>query len=146
VLAGMYTTPLNAETLDEISIFMTEHETEYVGKELILYGDICGLSYYLDKAPAIFTSWPDLDTNSLERLTDDLDDISGEISEKGQRPLVIVTPALDAYYRQDAEAMQWWGTDESACLADKKLSAIISFMDKNSYTQVFANEAFVVYE
>jgi len=42
--------------------------------------------------------------------------------------------------------MQWWGTDESACLADKKLSAIISFMDKNSYTQVFANEAFVVYE
>lgn len=146
VLAGMYTTPLNAETLDEISIFMTEHETEYVGKELILYGDICGLSYYLDKAPAIFTSWPDLDTNSLERLTADLNGISGEISEKGQRPLVIVTPALDAYYRQDAEAMQWLGTDEDVCLVDEKLSAIMSFMDKNSYTQVFANEAFVVYE
>ncbi|MBQ9926683.1 MAG: hypothetical protein IJO65_01780 [Lachnospiraceae bacterium] len=146
VLAGMYTTPLNAETLDEISIFMTEHETEYVGKELILYGDICGLSYYLDKAPAIFTSWPDLDTNSLERLTADLEDISGEISEKGKRPLVIVTPQLDAFYRQDAEAMQWWGTDEDVCLVDEKLSAIMSFMDKNSYTQVFANEAFVVYE
>lgn len=146
VLAGMYTTPLNAETLDEISIFMTEHETEYAGKKVILYGNICGLSYYLDKAPAIFTSWPDLDTNSLERLTADLNGISGEISEKGQRPLVIVTPALDAYYRQDAEAMQWWGTDEDVCLVDEKLSAIMSFMDKNSYTQVFANEAFVVYE
>lgn len=146
VLAGMYTTPLNAETLDEISIFMTEHETEYVGKELILYGDICGLSYYLDKAPAIFTSWPDLDTNSLERLTADLDGISGEISEKGKRPLVIMTPQLDAFYRQDTEAMQWLGTDEDVCLVDEKLSAIMSFMDKNSYTQVFANEAFVVYE
>lgn len=146
VLAGMYTTPLNAETLDEISIFMTEHETEYVGKELILYGDICGLSYYLDKAPAIFTSWPDLDTNSLERLTADLEDISGEISEKGKRPLVIMTPQLDAFYRQDAEAMQWWNTDVDVCTSDKKLSAITMFMDKNNYNQVFANEAFVVYE
>lgn len=128
VLQGMYTTALNAETLDELSVFMTEHETEYAGKELILYGDICGLSYYLDRAPAIFTSWPDLDTNSLERLQTDLDELSGEISEKGQRPLVIITPQLDA------------------CETDKKLSAIMAFMDENDYRQVFANEAFVVYE
>lgn len=146
VLAGMVTTPLNAETLDELSIFMTEHETEYTGKELILYGDICGLSYYLDRAPAIFTSWPDLDTNSLERLQTDLKGVSGEISEKGQRPLVIIPPGLDAFYRQDAEAMELFGTDENVCAEDKKLLAIMTFMDQNSYKQVFANEAFVVYE
>ncbi len=146
VLQGMYTTALNAETLDELSVFMNEHENEYVGRELILYGDICGLSYYLDRAPAIFTSWPDLDTNRLERLQADLDDVSGVISEKGQRPLVIITPWLDAFYRQDEEAMKWWNTDEDACLADEKLLAIMDFMDKNDYRQVFANEAFVVYE
>lgn len=146
VLQGMYTTALNAETLDELSVFMTEHEMEYAGKELILYGNICGLSYYLDRAPAVFTSWPDLDTNSLERLQTDLDGISGEISEKGQRPLVIITPQMDAFYRQDVEAMKWWNTDEDACSADKKLFAIMVFMDKNDYKQVFANEAFVVYE
>lgn len=146
VLAGMVTTPLNAETLDELSIFITEHETEYTGKELILYGDICGLSYYLDRAPAIFTSWPDLDTNSLERLQTDLKGVSGEISEKGQRPLVIIPPGLDAFYRQDAEAMELFGTDENVCAEDKKLLAIMTFMDQNSYKQVFANEAFVVYE
>lgn len=128
VLQGMYTTALNAETLDELSVFMTEHETEYAGKELILYGDICGLSYYLDRAPAIFTSWPDLDTNSFERLQTDLDELSGEMSEKGQRPLVIITPQMDA------------------CATDKKLSAIMAFMDENDYRQVFANEVFVVYE
>lgn len=128
VLQGMYTTALNAETLDELSVFMTEHETEYAGKELILYGDICGLSYYLDRAPAIFTSWPDLDTNSLERLQTDLDELSGEMSEKGHRPLVIITPQMDA------------------CETDKKLSAIMAFMDENDYRQVFANEVFVVYE
>ncbi len=128
VLQGMYTTALNAETLDELSVFMTEHETEYAGKELILYGDICGLSYYLDRAPAIFTSWPDLNTNSLERLQTDLDELSGEMSEKGHRPLVIITPQMDA------------------CETDKKLSAIMAFMDENDYRQVFANEVFVVYE
>lgn len=146
VLSGMYTTALNAETLDELSVFMTEHETEYVGKELVLYGDICGLSYYLDRAPAIFTSWPDLDTNSLQRLQTDLEELSGFISEKGQKPLVIITPRLDAFYRQDTEAMQWWGTDTDTCTADEKLSAIMAYMDNNDYRQVFANEAFVVYE
>lgn len=146
VLSGMYTTALNAETLDELSVFMTEHETEYIGKELVLYGDICGLSYYLDRAPAIFTSWPDLDTNSLQRLQTDLEELSGFISEKGQKPLVIITPRLDAFYRQDTEAMQWWGTDTDTCTADEKLSAIMAYMDNNDYRQVFANEAFVVYE
>lgn len=128
VLSGMYTTALNAETLDELSVFMTEHETEYVGKGLILYGDICGLSYYLDRAPAIFTSWPDLDTNSLQRLQADLDNLNGVISEKGQKPLVILSSQIDAG------------------ATDKKLSAIIAYMDNNDYRQVFANEAFVVYE
>ena len=146
VLQGMYTTALNAETLDELSIFMTEHETEYAGRELILYGDICGLSYYLDRAPAIFTSWPDLDTNSLQRLQEDLDTVSGFISEKGQRPLVIITPQIDAFYRQDAQAVAWWSVDEKAYAEDKKLSSVMAFMDKNNYVQVFANEAFVVYE
>lgn len=146
VLQGMYTTALNAETLDELSIFMTEHETEYAGKELVLYGDICGLSYYLDRAPAIFTSWPDLDTNSLERLQSDLDKVNGLISEKGQRPLVIITPQIDAFYRQDEQAMEWWSTDKKTYTEDKKLSAIMAFMDGNNYIPVFANEAFVVYE
>lgn len=121
VLAGMHTTHLNAETLDELSIFMTEHATEYEDKELILYGDIPGLSYYLDKAPAIFTSWPDLDTNSFDRLVADLE----KISEKGEKPLVILSS----------------GSEES-----KKLSAIKDFMEENSYREVFANEAFAVYE
>lgn len=146
VLSGMYTTALNAETLDELSIFMTEHETEYEGKKLVLYGNICGLSYYLDREPAIFTSWPDLDTNSLEQLISDLEELSGTISEKTARPLVIITPQIDAFCRQDENAMKWWNTDRTAYAEDKKLLAIKGFMDKNDYRQVFANEAFVVYE
>lgn len=147
VLEGMYTSALNGETLDEISGFMTENETEYAQKKLILYGDIPGLSYYLDKAPAVFTSWPDLDTNSLDRLSKDLLDISRQIGEGTmERPLVILTPKLAAYRQQDGEAMEWFGTEKEVCDADKKLQAIIAFMEDNHYEQVFANEAFVIYE
>lgn len=42
--------------------------------------------------------------------------------------------------------MKWWGTDKDTCTEDEKLLAIMDFMDKNNYRQVFANEAFVVYE
>ena len=146
VLTGMYTNSLNAETLDEISVFMTEHETEYAGRELILYGNIPGLSYYLDRVPAISTSWPDLASSSLLQLEEDLQEINGQISEKGMRPLVIMTPALDAFFRQDTEAMEWFGTNEDACAEDKKLFALMVFLQQNEYTQVFANEAFVIYE
>ncbi|MBP3604380.1 MAG: hypothetical protein J6J79_09580 [Lachnospiraceae bacterium] len=123
VLSGMYTTPLNAETLDELCVFVTEHETEYKGKELILYGNIPGLSYYLDRAPAVSTTWPDLASSSKEQLIEDLAQISG-------RPLVILTPELEN--KDTAE--------------DEKLLAIMQFIDKNGYTRVFENEAFVLYE
>ena len=69
------------------------------------------------------------------------------MTEKGaERPLVILTPQLSAYLAQDAEAMIYWGTDETACSQDEKLQAIGDFMEENAYKQVFANEAFTVYE
>ena len=68
------------------------------------------------------------------------------ISEKGVRPLVIITPELDAYFTGNEAAMEYWGTDEVYCSKDKKLSAIIDFMKEHHYEQVFANRAFVIYE
>lgn len=133
VLKGMYTTDLNGETLSDLSAFMTENEEQYIGKKLILYGNIPGLSYYLDRAPAIFTSWPDLDTNSYERLKTDLDELNGRMAEKGaERPLVIVSPYCEEDHLSGGK--------------DEKLSAIRNFMDENDYRQVFENEAYVVYE
>lgn len=147
VLAGMYTSAMNAETLEEISIFMTEHSKDYEGRELILYGNIPGLSYYLDRAPAIFTSWPDLATNSLDRLTVDLEELDALMDEKGEeRPLVIVNPGYAAYIEQDAEALEQLGVDVATLGADEKLQAITQFVKENDYKQAFSNEAFVIYE
>lgn len=139
VASGMYTSALNAETLDEISLFMLENQTAYREKGLILYGNIPGLSYYLDKPSAIFTTWPDLDTNSFDRLSADLGTITEALhqeekaeSDDGERPLVILSAALHIDGEEEAQ--------------DRKLQAILTFMEENEYEPVFENEAYIVYE
>lgn len=133
VLAGMHTTDLNGETLSELSGFIIENKSQYEGKKLILYGNIPGLSYYLDRAPAIFTSWPDLDTNSSDRLDKELRELTGNIREKGEsKPLVILSASC--------------GEDTLFSGKDEKLSLIADFMKENDYSQAFANEAYLVYE
>lgn len=139
VLKGMYTSELNSEILEEISIFMTENSAQYAGKELILYGNIPGISYYLDKPPAIDTAWADLNTYPVSRLKQELEEIS-------HRPLVILTPQIASYLSGDEAHMQWWGVDKESYDRDEKLKAIWDFMQKGSYEQVFANEAFVIYQ
>lgn len=139
VLKGMYTSELNSEILEEISIFMTENSAQYAGKELILYGNIPGISYYLDKPPAIDTAWADLNTYPVSRLKQELEEIS-------HRPLVILTPQIASYLSGDEAHMQWWGVDKESYDRDEKLKAIWNFMQKGAYEQVFANEAFVIYQ
>lgn len=129
VLAGMYTTERNAEALSGLSGFMEEKGEAYAGKELILYGNIPGLSYYLSRPSAIFTSWPDLDTNSAKQLSAELEELTetlkGKEEEQAIRPLVIL------------------GADAAE---GEKLDAVYRFIYENGYEQAFCNEAYVVYE
>ena len=59
---------------------------------------------------------------------------------------MIITPQLAAYFSGDRKAMEYWGTDIEGCKGDQKLSAILQFMREQDYRQVFANEAFAIYE
>lgn len=146
VLKGMYTSEMNSEILEEISMFMAENNAQYAGKKLILYGNIPGLSYYLDKPPAIDTTWADLNTYPVSRLREELSELCVLANEKGERPLVILTPPLAAYLSGDEAFMAWWGADKENYDQDEKLNAIWEFMEYGGYEQVFANEAFVIYE
>lgn len=147
VLEGMRTSALNGEVLEEITVFMLENRSEYGQKELVLYGNIPGLSYYLDMPPAIYTTWADLDSNPYERLCEELLSITqNRGSNAEERPLVVITPSLAAWLSKDEQSMDFWGTDRTYCEQDKKLAAIGEFLEVNAYEEVFANEAFVVYE
>ncbi|MDE7287772.1 MAG: hypothetical protein K2N55_13165, partial [Lachnospiraceae bacterium] len=110
VLRGMRTSEMNAETLEEINAFMVENKSGFNNKKLILYGNIPGIAYYLDKEPAVYTTWPDLNTSSLSQLSEELKAVSDGIKAGDMdRPLVIMTPAIDAYFSGDAGAMAFWG-------------------------------------
>ena len=146
VLAGMYTNEMNAETLEEISYFMLEHKDEYADKRLILYGNIPGLAYYLDMAPAIDTTWADLDTYSVSLFKEGLFGAAALAGQESLRPLVILSPLLSAWISGDQEVMEWWGIEQGQWEQDEKLTALRSFMKEQTYRQVFANEAFVVYD
>lgn len=146
ILQGMYTSELNSEALEEISAFITENNDRYADKKLILYGNIPGLSYYLDKPPAIDTTWADLDTYSLSRLKEKLNEIAVSAGSQMERPLIILTPQLSVYLSGDENTMAWRGISEEDYAGDEKLKAIQKFMEEGAYVQVFANEAFVIYE
>ena len=76
--------------------------------------------------PAIYTTWADLDSNPYDRLEEELSEISLGMGD--DRPLVVITPELDAFLAGNEEAMDFWGTDRAACEQDKKLGVIGRFL------------------
>lgn len=136
VLDGMYTTPENAAALEEISLFMKQEQQAAADQAVILYGNIPALSYYLDIPAAIFTSWPDLDSNTYGRLQADLADLSREIrADEKECPTVVI--AAD-YMAQQA--------DHQEAGANKKYRSILAFMAEFEYQEAFANDTFIVFQ
>lgn len=140
ILRGMKTNAANAGTLEELNTFMLENNTEYRNKKVILYGNIPGLSYYLHKAPAVYTSWADLDTNSYERLAEDLNTLNQTMTEE-DRPLVIFSEEIMAQVLD----LQENGMAGEGSVWEQKLKAILDFMTVNEYQMVFENEKYAVF-
>ncbi|MCQ2080787.1 MAG: glycosyltransferase family 39 protein [Lachnospiraceae bacterium] len=127
VLAGMKTTEESADSLSELSAFISNNEATYENKRLVLYGDIPGLSFYLNKPSAINTTWSDLGSNPVEDMKVSIEAIDD--ANTNSRPLVIISRAL-------------YDTPDNSI----KLDLINSFMEENSYAEVFKNSKFVVFE
>jgi hypothetical protein len=92
--------------------------------------------------PAIYTTWVELDSNSLERLETDLSDIMQETS-KDEYPVII----LGVEYVGELLACQEGGhfNTSYSSLAYTKYTRIESFMDVNNYKKVYENNAYRVY-
>lgn len=146
ILQGMKTDAFTAETLEEINTFVLEKNTQYADKQVILFGNIPGLAYYLDKAPAIYTTWADLDTNSYDRLVTELRELTQTMTPK-KRPLVILSADIIPG-ETVLEDLQSDGLDtaQEMTLWEQKYMAILSFLSENEYRIVFVNEKYAVYE
>jgi len=76
-LKGMYTNKENAEEIFKICSLIEEKSPD----ELILYGNCPGLVYVTGIPCAMSSSWPDLDSNPLSMIKDDLDRIVGRLDD-----------------------------------------------------------------
>ena len=119
-LSGMVTTADNANRLTALHAFLTENG--YTGSETLLFGDIPGISYLFDLPPAIFTTWPDLESNLTEQFDEALSALS-------QAPLVIVHPE---------------GTDRYEH-SERKYNLLLLYLERNGYETVYDTDEFKVY-
>jgi len=128
ILRGMRTNAENAANLAEITAFL-QASPQYDGHELILYGNIPGLSYCLNRPSAISVTWPDLDSYGAARFEEELAALSAQIEVKGHpAPLLILNTTIP-----ERPSVQ------------EKLVLLEAFMEGLDYGAVFENQAFVLY-
>ena len=135
---GMKTTKDNAETLDELALFIKGniHEDDKV----ITFGSVPGISYLFDLEPAINTSWPDLDSYSRDKFKAEIDRAFNE----DKKPVVIIGKQdIEEYYKEEEDTDNP-GPDIYAN-AKAKYSLILDYMDEYDYNIVFESTRFVVY-
>ncbi|MDE5596611.1 MAG: hypothetical protein K2J04_02130, partial [Lachnospiraceae bacterium] len=141
-LEGIYTNRENAELFSDLVQYAKEQQ--FAGRKVILYGEIPGLSYFLDMPSAISTCWPDLDSYRMVEFEHDMQEI--EHSIETERPVVMVASAIAAYKGEDAEAYAWFGVDEEKYDKDEKLQILLQFLEDYGYEETFCNMRYAVYE
>lgn len=130
VLKGVKMSPDKAKWLGEISEYVNENNLQ--GSEVILYGYVPSLSYYL-QMPSAFNPWSDLLSYSVEAMEQDMALLSGQITQKGkEKPVIIVEN-------------KYSGENEAVLLEDEKWQMIVKFMEEFSYEEAFRNEKFTLY-
>lgn len=139
---GIYTNRENAECLSDLIAYARENGL--IGKQVILYGEIPGLSYLLDMPGAVSTTWPDLDSYRLAQFEEDIKTVINRMNE--ERPVVIVASGVAAYYTEDAEAYKWFGVNPDEYGADMKMEILRQFLMEYEYQETFSNMRYVVYE
>lgn len=114
---GMHTNVDKKQELEALGGYLQQNNL--LEKQVLLYGDIPALAYIYDMEPAVYTTWPDLDSNPLDRLQSDLDSITKDF------PVVILSAEPDS--------------------SNAKEKAIKDFLDKNSYVRDYMSNEFIVY-
>ncbi len=132
VLAGVKMSPERAEWIRELTAHIQENDLQ--DREVILYGDIPSISFYL-QMPSAFNPWSDLPSYNISAMEQAMQKLCGEIDVKGkERPVVI---AENTYALSEE-------TGENR--ADDKWLLISQFMKQYGYEKSFSNEKFTVWQ
>ena len=125
-----------AYSLERLSGYIQENGLS--DRELITFGWIPSLHYYLQMAPA-FNPWPDLRSYRIEKLADRLNEISARTAESPddtevgmyyEKPVIILCVSDNADNSNDED----------------KWSLIYDFIEKEGYELTYTDDMFIVYE
>ena len=132
VLKGIRMSEERARWLQEISAYASENKL--TGREVILYGYIPSLSFYLEM-PSAFNPWSDLVSYSTASMAAAMEEMKKELTEGKEPPIVILNKDCAVDIQADL-----------AAAGDAKLSMIVQFMKDYNYKETFSNDKFVLYE
>lgn len=143
-LKGVKMPPEKAQWMTQISAYVQERELE--GQEVILFGWIPSLSYYL-KMPSAFNPWSDLASYGTDVMAQEL----AQLDKGGETPVIMVENDYMQYMTMGREALS-----ESGVLSEKRLETIgkeeskidllKEFIERNDYQVTFSNDKFTVLE
>lgn len=170
ILKNIGMSPQKAQWMTEISAYVEENSLR--GREVILYGNIPALSYYL-QMPSAFNPWSSLDSYSRGAMEEALREVSVGLAEgkaageasvglaerevsgeasvglaESEAPVIIVDREYALYMKEGIAALEAAGIDErrwNEIAGDEKLILLMDFMEKWGYRQTFDNGKFTVY-
>lgn len=135
-----------ARWLTELSRYVKEEELQ--GNEVVLYGRIPALSYYL-QMPSVFNPWSDLDSYSVEQMALELDRAALAMEQDGAyRPVIMIEKDYFAYLTGGTGALEELDLGEARIgeiAMDEKWALLSEFMERQGYEQDFCNEKFAVF-
>lgn len=148
VLKGVKMSPERAEWMTQISAYAAEQG--FAGREVILYGKIPALSYYL-QMPSAFNPWSDLASYSLTTMEQALLEVEEEMrADASYRPVILLEKEYGLYgeavsagelRHQDISRERWEAMEQ-----DGKWQLILDFMETHEYKKCFSNEKFSIWE
>ena len=130
VTKNMITTSKNAEDLSELLRLFDDKGKD---KDVLLYGNVSGIAFYLDKDVAIPSAWPSLPSFSSERFNAAINELSAKITAgTSSYPAVIID-------NDEKNAI----LDGNSGLTTKQ-TILKDFLVNNSYELVYDNGRFCV--
>lgn len=130
VVKGMKTNFVRAGHMQGMFDFWKEESL--AGTQLLLYGDVSGLGFYLESPIAISTAWPSLPSFSEEKFSTEMKELEGRIEQKGaSAPVVILgTNEINGVLEEPT---------------DKKQEILNKFLADFDYSLSYSNEEFSIY-
>ncbi len=147
ILKGVLTSSDRAEILKSICGYVEDNGL--MGKEVILYGNIPSMSYYLEM-PFAISPWPDLPSYNYEIMVQDLAELEDLVATgEKELPVILLEIKQGNYLLEGEAALEELGVNEdqqNMIVTDAKLKLIQNWIQKYNYSVTFSNDKFVLFQ